>query len=340
MIAIVGSPGSFSDRWVQCCIERGIEHRVIDGRRSDVMDQVAKAKALLWHYGHTDSTDTLIANSILTACEAIGIKVFPDAATRWHFDDKLAQKYLFEAIRAPHVPAHVFFDRDEALRWADEAQFPMVFKLRRGAGSANVQLVRDRPSAHRLIRRAFGRGFSPVAALSADFSTKVFRTRGVFDLAAKLRRLPRTIRRINAANRGMGLERDYVYFQDFIPNNHFDTRVTVIGQRAFAFTRDTRPGDFRASGSGRVVYDRERIDPEAVRRAFSVAAKLKLQSGAFDFIRAPDGAPLIVEVSYGYVPELVHKCSGYYNPDLSWSSGAVWPQDAILDDVITSVRHD
>ena len=39
--------------------------------------------------------------------------------------------------------------------------------------------------------------------------------------------------------------RGYVYFQDFIPDNQFDTRVTVIGNRAFAFIRKVRPGDFR-----------------------------------------------------------------------------------------------
>ena len=30
-------------------------------------------------------------------------------------------------------------------------------------------------------------------------------------------------------------EKNYVLFQKFLPNNSFDTRVTVIGNRAFAY---------------------------------------------------------------------------------------------------------
>ena len=30
----------------------------------------------------------------------------------------------------------------------------------------------------------------------------------------------------------MGREKEYIYFQDFIPGNDYDTRVTIIGDRA------------------------------------------------------------------------------------------------------------
>lgn len=42
----------------------------------------------------------------------------------------------------------------------------------------------------------------------------------------------------------------YIYFQDFIPNNNYDTRVKVIGNRCAALRRYNRKNDFRASGSG------------------------------------------------------------------------------------------
>jgi glutathione synthase/RimK-type ligase-like ATP-grasp enzyme len=50
-------------------------------------------------------------------------------------------------------------------------------------------------------------------------------------------------------------EKNYVYFQDFIPQNDFDIRIIVIGKRAFAIKRMVRKGDFRASGSGNIKYD-------------------------------------------------------------------------------------
>ena len=37
-----------------------------------------------------------------------------------------------------------------------------------------------------------------------------------------------------------------MYFQEFLPGNAFDTRITAIGNRAFGFLRENRPRDFRA----------------------------------------------------------------------------------------------
>ena len=51
------------------------------------------------------------------------------------------------------------------------------------------------------------------------------------------------------------LQRDYLLVQEFLPGNGFDTRITVIGNRAFGFRRFNRPDDFRASGSGRIDWN-------------------------------------------------------------------------------------
>lgn len=50
-------------------------------------------------------------------------------------------------------------------------------------------------------------------------------------------------------------EKKYILFQEYLPDNEFDTRVTVIGNRAFAFRRFNRKKDFKASGSGEIDYD-------------------------------------------------------------------------------------
>src|SRR5690606_7285208 len=97
---------------------------------------------------------------ILFALEHSGVKVFPDFWTAWHFDDKVAQKYLLEAIGAPLVPSYVFYDKIQALEWAEKTSYPKVFKLRGGAGSANVKLVKTKSQCIKLIKKSFGKGFS------------------------------------------------------------------------------------------------------------------------------------------------------------------------------------
>ena len=115
--------------------------------------------------------------------------------------------------------------------------------------------------------------------------------------------------------------------------------IDIIGNRAFAFTRNVRKGDFRASGSGSVEYGAERIDLQSIALAFKVAQKIRAQSVAFDFVKNAAGEPLIVEISYMYMDSFVYACPGHWDRGLIWSEGQVWPQDAILEDLLETVRR-
>jgi glutathione synthase/RimK-type ligase-like ATP-grasp enzyme len=333
-LAIHHRQGSWSDRWIAYCEEHGIPYRVVNCLSSDIIQQLADASGLLWHWTLNDPSEQLIARQLLRAVEAMGIPVFPNTSTCWHYNDKIGQKYLLEAIGATLAPTHVFYNLADALCWIDKASFPKVFKLSKGAGSANVRLVRNAREARWLAKRAMTAGFWPSAPYAQDAQKRfrAARTRG--DLFSVLRRMPAVLARIRQINHGMGRERGYVYFQDFIPGNDFDTRITIIGNRAFGFTRNVRPGDFRASGSGDINYDVPRINMQCVRTAFEVAQQIASQSMAFDFVLDENRWPLILEVSYCYNPGAVYACQGHWDEQLNWHPGQMWPQDAILTDFI------
>ena len=117
-IAIHHRPGSFSDRWIEYCKREGIEYKIVDCFQSDIIEQLKVCDALMWHHHHGDYKDVLFAKGLLFSLEQAGIKVFPDFNTGWHFDDKVGQKYLLEAINAPLVPSYVFYDKQSARDWA------------------------------------------------------------------------------------------------------------------------------------------------------------------------------------------------------------------------------
>ena len=101
----------------------------------------------------------MFAKQLLYSLQASGKKVFPDFNTCWHFDDKVGQKVFIGGYRCPVSLPSVFYSKKKAIEWAKNTTFPKVFKLRGGAGSANVRLVRTRGQAIRLIKKAFGSGF-------------------------------------------------------------------------------------------------------------------------------------------------------------------------------------
>ena len=128
-----------------------------------------------------------------------------------------------------------------------------------------------------------------------------------------------------------------------MPGNRYDTRVTVIGDRAFVFRRFNRPDDFRASGSGRIDWDREQVDEASVRLAFRAARCLRTQSLAVDLLQH-DGRALLAEISYTYASWAVRDCPGHWvlrgdadSGSLTWSEGSMHPEDAIFDDFVASL---
>src|SRR5690554_599095 len=335
-LAIHHRPGSFSERWITYCDKQGIDYKVVNAFDSDIIQQVSDCDIFMWHHHHGQFKDVLTAKRILFALEHAGVKVFPDFKTGWHFDDKVAQKYLLEAIDAPLVPSYVFYDKQEALQWANTTSYPKVFKLKGGAGSANVKLVKTEKEAKKLINKIFGRGFSQFDRVGA-FKEHLRKVKeGQQGLIGLLKGIGRLFVTTEFAKQ-QPPERGYAYFQDFIPNNDSDTRVVVIGGKfAAAEKRMVRKDDFRASGSGEFSY--ENINTEMIEIGFEVANKLNLQSVAFDFVLDKNNKPLIVEISYGFGTAGIEASPGYWDTDLNWHEGKFNPQEWMVEDLLKSIK--
>lgn len=320
-IAIHNRPGSFSDRWTKYCKKNGIEYKLVNAYDNDIVEQVKDCDAFMWHHCQGDYRDLLFAKQLIYSLQIAGIKTFPDFNTGWHFDDKVGQKYLLEALNIPLVPTHVFYTENDAKKWAISTSYPKVFKLRGGAGSSNVMLVNTQKDALRLIHKAFHSGFSQFRFRSAlkEWNRKLSNHQLSFINYSKM--IVWYLLFGNSLSKMHGKEKGYVYFQDFIPQNDFDVRIVIVDSKAFAIKRMCRKDDFRASGSGFLIYDKAQIDERCVKIAFDANAKLQCQSIAFDFVFR-DNVPLIVEISYGYVADAYDKCEGYWTQDMQWHQGS------------------
>lgn len=332
-IGIHYSRGSFSERWIAYCKKNNIDFKLVNCYQSNILQQLIDCDALMWHFNHQSPKDILFAKQLIYSVEIAGKKVFPNYRTCWHFDDKVGQKYLLEAISAPLVPSYIFYSKDNALAWVSQVSFPKVFKLRGGSSSANVKLVRDRRSAVHLVNIAFGRGFSQYDSFGI-LKERIRKYRlgqeslvGVFKGFARLLIIPKF-------SKIKGKEKGYVYFQDFIPNNDSDIRVVVIGEKAFAIKREVREHDFRASGSGSILYDKKFFDERCVKIAFETTEKLDAQCLAYDFIFNDRNMPLITEISFGFIEQTSDACTGYWDRELVWHEGKFIPQGWIIEELI------
>jgi len=332
-IGIHHREGSFSDYWIQYCVEKNISYKIVNCYNNDIIQDLEDCEILMWHHHHADYKDVLFAKGLLYSLEQSGKLVFPNFNTSWHFDDKVGQKYLLESINAPLVPSFVFFDKVSALKWAYESTYPKVFKLKGGAGSSNVKLIRSRKLAISLINQSFKSGFQQYDKWGGlkDRFNKFLAGKGSFKsvLGGVVRILkPKEFEKM-AKN-----EKGYFYIQEFIPKNDFDIRVITVGNKAFAIKRMVRENDFRASGSGTILYDKEHFNDETIEIAFNVSKRLALQCCAFDFVYDEAGLPLIVEISYGFNTVGYKDCVGYWNDKLEFFVGAINPYEWMVEDLI------
>ena len=329
-VHVSGQPHGFTRGWQDACRRRGLVCDKVNAYEDDIIARLRDYDLFLWHPRQVLPQDLLAARPILDSARMAGLRIFPDWNTAWHFDDKLAQKYLLEAVDAPAVPTHCFFDEEQALTWLESASYPLVWKLRRGAGSANVRLLRDAACARRLCRRMFREGLPAIPSDFRDVKARIGRVRSLRDLLSKLRRRPAQLAFFARSRRLIGREAGYFLVQDFIPDNTFDIRIVVVGDYQWGFTRNVRPGDFRASGSGRIDYDRDRIPSECLRIARNVYERIDAQCLAFDFLLDERRGPMIVEISFGFVPDAIHACPGLWRGDGRWRSEVIHPEDVIL----------
>ena len=327
--------GEFTQRWLDYFSLHKIRFLKVSIYDSDIIRilKTNMVEILFAHLHHNDHKTSLIARSILLSIEKSGIKLFPNHDTFWHFDDKLSQKYILEAYNIPHAPMHVFYTKSSAKDWLSSAKFPLVFKLRNGAGSSNVILLKNLRNSKRYLNKMFSKGIKPVRNVFHDFNTKINKHRAKKELLEVLLRVPTTVRNIIIKNLSMHREKNYFLVQDFLPGNNFDTRVTVIGNKAFAFRRMNRSNDFKASGSGNIDYNINYIDRNAIVLSFHAAKLLGSQSMAFDILYNQENMPVIIEMSYVYDAEVVSSCGGYWDKSLRYHKESLRPEDLIIENV-------
>jgi len=326
---------SYSEKWSKYLGDRGVEVRWLNLLALDALDQARMCDGVMWRCIHIPQQKQIAQRILYTVEHCLGIPVFPDSRTRWHYDEKISQYYLLQTLQAPIPNTWLFWNRKEALEWAITASYPVVFKLSSGASSANVLKIETDAEAIALIHRSFTKGIFPYTMNEFQAYSGFPRSREQFrDLRPRLKEAIKYVlwnEYPKLHETWWRLEHGYAYFQEFLPGNDFDTRITVIGDRAFGFRRMNRPNDFRASGSGRLSYDPELVDKRCVEIAFEMSKAGNFQSMAYDFLYKNE-KPVICEISYTFVNHAVFNCPGHWNSNMNWIEGHVWPEEAQVED--------
>ena len=317
-IAIDHKKRGFAERWIEYCKQNNINYILVDVYKTNIIDKIVDEGVthFMWHINHASSTDLMLYPYLMNSLDTRGIKTFPNFNTRWHFDDKVAQKYLLESINAPLVPSYVFYSEAEDLSHLKTISFPIVTKLKRGAGATNVKLLKSFEEAEEYVKTMFSTGINPNAGALGNLDQKLRIAKQIKSPIHLIKKTYGFLVKNRREQKISNNERGYFYFQKFMPGNDYDTRVIVVGEKAIAIRRNNREGDFRASGSGIIEYDYNLFDTEMIKIAFEVSKQIKGQSLAFDFVYDMNKQAKIIEICFGFSKKAYDKCNSYWNSDL------------------------
>lgn len=261
------------------------------------VDRLRPYDAILWPPGPMGIRASSHLKEIIYFLQhQMGKLVVPNFESVWHFESKVAQSYLLRYHGISTPATDVSFSLSEARRRLESAEYPLVIKSSSGASSRGVKLVRSVTTAKWLAWKRLYSG--------------------------RLWKIVRRLGRLDPKEKAL-------YWQEYVPGNDGDLRVTVIGDSyIIAFRRRNRAGDFRASGSGNIDYDSP-PPAEALSMCLDVSRRLAFDSMAYDLLWQADRW-VISELSYTYVDRALFRAPGYYQPaadgGLVFRAGHYWPQ--------------
>jgi glutathione synthase/RimK-type ligase-like ATP-grasp enzyme len=310
---------SWVNDWEFYSKKEGINIEILNCFNLYSIKQLKDYDCLLWYFDNYNATDMEFARTYLRIAEKMGLKVFPNIDTIWFYDDKVSQYILLDSISAQIPKSWSFFDRTTTLEWIrKEAIFPIVAKLKSGSGSNNVKLLKNQKEAINYAERMFGKGFENVPSFFLKAKSNIKSSKNFQTYLNRFKRIPEFIETRKRAKK-LPREYGYVYLQEFIENDGYDLKVIVVNNKLTFFARPVRDGDFRASGGGKISYDKSLINDKVIKSAFETANKLNLQCVGFDYvIEKGTGNPKIIEMSYNFSHKVAEEAGGYFDEELVW----------------------
>lgn len=327
---------SWSHPWAAYCEKNNIDFEMINCYESGIIDKLKNYDCLLWHFSNYVLQDMLFARSILTAAKQLGLKVFPDVNTAWHFDDKIAETYLLQAAGALLPASWIFYSKSECANWLKtEAKYPLVGKLRCGSGSNNVKLLKNSEEALAYINRMFGKGYKNVPSVFFKMKSNLKSAADWDAIVKRMKRIPDFLQTLSRSKM-LPREHGYAYFQEFVPNDGYDLKIAVVGDKLSFIARNVREGDFRASGGGSLYFDKSLVTSDIIQSAFETSDRLGFQCMGYDYVvdkRTHSG--IIIEVSYGFSHTALLQANGYWDREGTWHDEALNAPEDILKNLMS-----
>ena len=308
-VAIVKSEGTAGNNASAPKYKRFLEANDIpydeyDVNRSDFIEMAKKFDIIVWRMETTYAKQWEAADKLEILDRHLGKMLMPSSEALWLDEDKLRAQYIFEINNFPTIKTFSSHSKEEVIEYIEKCKYPIISKDKICSSGHGVFMIENKYQAKEVCDEIFSTGLK--------------------------------------TNEDYIKQKDYVYFQEYVPNYGFDLRIIIIGDYFFGYYRYPKEGGFKASGSG--IVDKKELPLEAMLLAKKVKQSLpKSNALGVDFIRdTRDDQYYIVETSLFVGIEsceqlMVDGIAGRYvekDNQFTFEPGRFWLQELMLEDLM------
>lgn len=321
--------------WVKYCKENKLNYEIINPYNNEVISKLMDFDIILWHYSGYSYKDMLMSKNILFTMEDQGKKVFPSFKDAWHFDDKVSETYLLQSVKAPIPRSYMFYSLATLNEFTIKFNnYPIIAKLRNGSGSHNVKMIKTEKDLISYGKVMFSKGLVSSPSLLYKSSSNLKSAKSLKTLIKRAKRIPEFFRTLKNSKEFPN-EKGYVFLQDFIPNDGYDLKIVVVGEKLSFIGRNIREGEFRASGGGDLFYDKNFVTKNIIDSAFKTSDDLGFNCMGYDYVvNKETDEGFIIEISYGFSHEALLAAGGYFDRSGIWHNEPLNAPEEILNNLI------
>jgi glutathione synthase/RimK-type ligase-like ATP-grasp enzyme len=207
--------GAYWPKFERFLKTNNIPYKELDIKASSFISECKNFDIVVWRTLSTYVDQWEAADKVGFIQDYLGKLILPPREALWLDEDKIRGQWLFELNQLPVIKTFISYSKEETEKYIESCQYPFITKEKTCSRSEGVHLLKNKSQARKLVRQVFNGGLK--------------------------------------LNNSYVKQKNYVCFQEFVPNKGFDLRVIMVGNSYFGYYRFPKKGDFRASGSGVVL---------------------------------------------------------------------------------------
>lgn len=293
-------------KYISACQTKGLEYEPIDLCSSNWLERVKCCNADFFVQrpeGTFEYRKYMYDERLFIIDKVLNYKVFPGYDEVHIYENKKFLSYYLEAKQYPHAKTDVFYNKTEALQFAETCSLPIVGKINIGASGSGVKILKTRNQVNRYVCNAFSskgikRRFGPNRVIG---NPKKWLTKALNSPRFFIKKVKQYFSVYKDGQKG------YLLFQSFV-HHDFEWRVAKIGNSYFAHQK-VKVGE-KASGSKGINY----VNPplEILNFVKDICDKNHFTFMTIDIFEDGKGGYLVNEMQtiFGHVQPYIMKVDG------------------------------